>query len=551
MELSFLFSAIRKRPWIIVVFVALGIAAATLAGSSAASYEAGAVLLIQQPTNASGGGGADANRYLQSQVSALKSLDLAEAVATSMGSGFTRQLVESSVRIAEHAGTDVVDVFATADDAPTAERLANSYVDIYLADLEQRADDVSQDDLEEIDARLATFKEQLEEAGNQVAFAKDAYINEALARLNAGVTQIPAIDPGTLIPGAAPYQVSYDTLLQQYSQLLETKTQLEAASRTRVATEVIQRAVEPTEPVSSNRALLIVAGGLTGAVVGLAITVLAARFSRRLVDDVQVAQVLGHSIVGTIGRHATLGKPLPELLKASEYPDLNVIDELCVRAEANARKPGSVTIVVVGTEQAAGATTIATAIAGQFGRLGTQTLLIDADPRRAGITDGFRATSEGGIPAMLATAPSSSLVTGRRTGDQVRVYRTIVTQTGLPEVTVLGRGDKSGAPTLRRSDAATLLERALDFAPVVVVDAGALLDAASTVELCRLADAVVLAIPTQRQLSSQLEVVARQLGRRQGELLPVSTRPRQHRDQLAAPVTIDTDSPVSVETDLG
>jgi hypothetical protein len=59
----------------------------------------------------------------------------------------------------------------------------------------------------------------------------------------------------------------------------------------------------------------------------------------------------------------------------------------------------------------------------------------------------------------------------------------------------------------------------------------------------------VLAVPTQRQLSSQLEVVARQLGRRQGELLPVSTRPRQHRDNLSAPVTIDADAPVTVDTD--
>ena len=41
----------------------------------------------------------------------------------------------------------------------------------------------------------------------------------------------------------------------------------------------------------------------------------------------------------------------------------------------------------------------------------------------------------------------------------------------------------------------------------------------------------------------------RQLGRRQGELLPVSTRPRQHRDNLSAPVTIDADAPVTVDTD--
>lgn len=551
MELSFLFSAIRKRPWILAAFVVLGIALASLASSSPASYESNAVLLIQQPTNASGGGGGDANRYLQSQVSVLKSLDLAEAVATSMGAGYTRDTVEESVRIVERVGTDIVDVFATAPDAVSAATLANTYVDIYLADLKQRARDSSQDDLDDIDARLEAISKDLEDAGNAVAIAKDTYVKDALSRLNEGVTQIPAIDPGTLVPGAAAFQVNYDTLLQQYQQLLTTRGTLESASRTRIATEVIQRGVEPTIPSASNRTLLMVAGAMAGGMLGLAVTVLTARFSRRLVDDVQVGTTLGHPVVGTIGKHATLAKPLPELLKSSDYPALSIIDELCVRAEANARKPGSVTIVVVGTEQAAGATTIATAIAGQFGRSGNQTLLIDADPRRAGVTDGFRASGDGGIPAMLAAdRHQNSLVTGRRAGDQVRAFRNIVTQTTLPEVAVLGRGDKGGAPTLRRSDAATLIDKALDYAPVVVIDAGAVLDAASTVELCRLADAVVLAVPTQRQLSGQLEVVARQLSRRQGELLPVSTRPRRHKDNLAAPVTIDTDHSVTVDTEL-
>ena len=82
---------------------------------------------------------------------------------------------------------------------------------------------------------------------------------------------------------------------------------------------------------------------------------------------------------------------------------------------------------------------------------------------------------------------------------------------------------QAGSPSLRRSDADTLIERSLQIVPVVVIDAGAVLDAASTVELCRLADAVVLAVPTKRQKTSQLEVVARQLSMRQGELLAVAT----------------------------
>jgi Mrp family chromosome partitioning ATPase len=278
--------------------------------------------------------------------------------------------------------------------------------------------------------------------------------------------------------------------------------------------------------------------------------VLTARLSKRVVDDQQTAAVLGHSLVGKIGRQNALAGPLPELLRANDYPALNIIDELCVRAEANARRPGFVTVVVVGTEQSAGATTVATAMAGQFARFGTHVLLIDADPRRAGITEGFKAFGDGGIPALLATAPDGSLTAGRRSSDSFRRARNLVTPTPIPEVAVLGRGDKAGSPSLRRSDAETLMERALMLAPVVVIDGGAVLDSAATVELCRLADAVVLAVPTQRQQVSQLEVVSRQLGRRQGELLPVSTRARRHRDGLGLPSSVESEAVItSIDTD--
>ena len=243
--------------------------------------------------------------------------------------------------------------------------------------------------------------------------------------------------------------------------------------------------------------------------------------------------------VGVLGRQAQLAGSLPDLLANNSYAGLSVIDELCVRAESNARRTGFVTVVVVGTEQSAGATTVATAMAGQFARFGTQVVLVDADPRRSGVTEGFKAFGDGGIPALLASTPDGSMTGGRRANDSFRKNRGSITATNVPEVVVLGRGDKSGAPSLRRSDVETLLERALTIAPVVVIDAGAVLDAASTVELCRLADAVVLAIPTPRQKITQLEVVSRQLGRRQGELLPIGTRPRKHRDRRDAPVTID------------
>ncbi len=539
MELSYLISAIRKRPWIILLGLILGaVGAAGAAGSPIQQYEAQSIVLIQPPSSATGGTAVtDANRYLASQLSVLNSLDLAEAVATRMGGTYTRDSIKSSMRIVERVGTDVVDVFATAVDAPTAARLANTYVTLYLEDLDNRAKSSSQGDIDEINTNLVALQGQMATALSAVAQAK-------LIQITAAIGDNPIQITPDLVPGDPTQQVAYDTLLQQYQNLLVVKTNLDTAARTKVNTEVVQQAVEPTIPLGSSRMLFVVAGGFAGAVLGLLVTVMSARLSRKLIDDTHAEAILGHAVVGMVGKQSALNVPLPELLRANGYSALNVIDELCVRAEANARRAGFVTIAVVGTEQSAGATTLATAMAGQFARFGSTVLLVDADPRRAGITEGFKAFGDGGIPALLASAPDGTLTSGRRASDSFRKARNVVTATSVPEVAVLGRGDKSGAPSLRRSDVDSLLERSLGLAPVVIVDAGAVLDAASTVELCRLVDAVVLAVPTQRQSISQLEVVARQLGRRQGELLPVATRPRKHRDGLGAPVTVETAEPV-------
>jgi len=540
-ELSFLISAIRKRPWIAAIGLILGaLAAVTVSGPTSTKYEAQSVILIQQPASINGSGSQEANRYLQSQLGVLRSLDLAEETAAKMGGSYTRTLVSNSIRVIERPGTDVVDLYAQAATPADASELADTYVTTYIEDLRARAKDANSQDVTELDQKLAEFKKTLGDLSVTIANATSAY-QFGLLKAYPGLVNIPEKTP----PDAALAQVDYDTTLQQYTELLKTKTSLEAAARTKVATEVVQQAVDPTVPLATSRKLYVVAGGIAGLIMGLLASVLTARLSQKIVDDQQAAAILGHAIVGTIGKQAQLSGALPDVLRSNDYPGLSIIDELCVRAESNARRTGYVTVVVVGTEQSAGATTVAAAMAGQFARFGTQVLLVDADPRRAGITEGFKAFADGGIPALLASAPDGSMTNGRRSSDSFRKARSVVTPTTVPEISVLGRGDKAGAPSLRRSDAETLMERALGLAPVVVIDAGAVLDAASTVELCRLADAVVLAIPSQRQKLTQLEVVARQLSRRQGELLPVSTRARRHRDGLSAPVGVDTESAVA------
>ena len=100
---------------------------------------------------------------------------------------------------------------------------------------------------------------------------------------------------------------------------------------------------------------------------------------------------------------------------------------------------------------------------------------------------------------------------------------------------ILGLGPKAGRQALRRSDVAWVLAGASQNANVIVVDGGALLDAASTVQLTREVDAVVLAIPMDHQEADELRVINEQLeGVRAGKrLLPVITHPgRRHTEQV-------------------
>ena len=84
----------------------------------------------------------------------------------------------------------------------------------------------------------------------------------------------------------------------------------------------------------------------------------------------------------------------------------------------------------------------------------------------------------------------------------------------------------SNRSAIRRTDVADLLNGAMAHAHVVVIDGGALLEAATTVQFAQMVDAVVLAVPMKHQQLGGLEDIADQLGvQRMRNVLPVVTHP--------------------------
>lgn len=66
-------------------------------------------------------------------------------------------------------------------------------------------------------------------------------------------------------------------------------------------------------------------------------------------------------------------------------------------------------------------------------------------------------------------------------------------------------------------------------AQVVIIDAGAALGSGSAIQLCRSVDAVLLAIPVERQRLSRLRDVARYLDAEMHKVIAVLTSPSERR----------------------
>ena len=180
-------------------------------------------MLIQPPSNITGGGGStDANRYLQSQLSVLRSLDLAEKTASTMGGTYTRQQVSTSVRVIERAGTDVVDMFAKAPTASEAARLADLYVHTYLEDLSDQ-----RPRFERQDARRdsSTWKLLVQESRRpeREGLRPPRPTRCSCTSMRTRTTRHRSRSHPTSFRRCCSAQVAYDTTLQQYTEQFQIR----------------------------------------------------------------------------------------------------------------------------------------------------------------------------------------------------------------------------------------------------------------------------------------------------------------------------------------
>lgn len=542
MELSYLFAAIRRRWWLVALLSVLGLVGGYFAsGSKSVVYEAKAVLLIQPPQNALGGTVfiADPDRYVIGQLSVLNSSALAERVASQFP-GNTAVSISDAIKVTHEPKTEIVTIGVTLADPKQSEAIANAFANTYIEDLKKRAAEQQGPAVRAFETKLATIKttvvdiEKKKEVNRQVINQANlilaaptgvapATITEARQRLDA------AMDSNGQLEG------DLQSLRAEQSQVLQNKSQLEQAANVKVASEVVQQAVIPTAPLPGKAKILPIAGLLGGAMLGLALSTLLARISGKAVDEQDIADALGQAVVGRLGRSSELaGLSLPALLERLPKNAAQLADQLCVRAEARSTDGKCLTVLVTGSARPSGTSTMAVALAARFARTGLSVVLIDGDQATASITRQFGATDQGGIPALLARS-SETVGSPRRGSGVVDDTFAPYTSTTVTGVEILGLGPNAGRTSLRRTDVSTVLQAAMQHAHVVVIDGGALLDAATTVQFAQQVDVVVLTVPMRDQHLGELAVLADQLGpQRLKSVLPVVTSPARVATRPAA-----------------
>src|SRR5262245_61341441 len=113
----------------------LGLLPAFLGGSSAPQYQATAVLLVSPPAQGPTGQANTSDRYVANQLSVLRDTGLSERVASSIGGDLSTTYVKNAIGITQRAGTDLVEVTATASSPELAQNIADRYVTAYIDDL--------------------------------------------------------------------------------------------------------------------------------------------------------------------------------------------------------------------------------------------------------------------------------------------------------------------------------------------------------------------------------------------------------------------------------
>jgi Mrp family chromosome partitioning ATPase len=512
MELGFIAHACRRYAWLVLVGALLGTAAGSLLASGGpVVYTSEGLLGVQPPP-----GTQQSDRYVATQMVILTSSGVTQAVSERPDVGLEPTETREAVEFEQLPTTDVVSITATASTPELAQAIVRGYIETYTEFVRTQYDDARQAERDAIEASIAAVEERLAQV--------DARAEELTAPfLGNTVTGIPTIEQ--LDPALA---TTRNALTEQYRQLLTAGSSLDLSTTEEVRSRLVQEASLPTEPATSEQPLYIVAGMFLGIILGVTGATVAARLSPKVIDAGEAEDIMRTPFVGALPFRRRYTSALDEVLFGPESSRDRTIRQLCVRAQAIAAHGDSLAVLVTGTTTTVGTSTVAAMMARSLAHEGHHVLVVDADVNTPDLSNEVSSRSE----------PIEKLADDAVPGDNRRGTRTrrreSAIEVGAASGTIQVAGFREGSDRIPQlGDIGDLLAGARRRARIVVIDGGPLMDAASTVQLSRLVDAVVLAVPVARQRVEPLRVVSSQLAQSDARLLPVRT-PSLRRARRAA-----------------
>lgn len=515
MEWSFIVAAVRRRLRFVVLCALVGALPGLLTISrSVDTFEATALVSIATPAN--GVAVAQPDRYIQSQISLIGSSQNLSAAAKELGKGFNAANVGENLTIEQEPETDIVRITVASGIPKNAAAIANAVAESYLATANARL--ANTPEIERLQARLAELTTLRTATSAEITTAMKPYIERSANNPGGGI-----IPDRTQI---VPEQVSIlEETNAEISRVSASLADLQNAAASSDTNTLVERAVVPDSPAAGVGRLLVVAGVIIGGLGGVAVALVLAQLSSKVLDETAVAATLGTTVVGSFPRSRSLLDKPRAALTSTPSEARETLERLSVRAEAMADPDidHALTIAVVGTRPGAGTTTLTLALARRFSQSGYSVVVVDGDLRTQTISETFDASPHGGISAVLAAEV-------RRPSKPVEYF----TPTDLPRVEVLGTGRIERRDALRRDAIGPILEAARDRGQIVLFDGGSLLGSALTLFAAKAADVIVLAVPVHDQDHESLAEVADHLPSDRSRVLAVSTAPLRRRRSAEA-----------------
>ena len=505
MELRFVTLALKRLWWIPVVFGLIGVLiGGRLTAPSGTEFESTALVLVQPSNNSISPAQSNApDRFIASQISLIESTQIGELVADSLSLDETALTVSEAIEVSQRDESDVVEITATTSEAARSQAIAQTVANVYLEELDRRVQETFAPEITDLTEEPEIIEDSLVVVNRRLEDAAQPFLDQLGAETPLPVPSIEVLDPEAATQRA--------TLLAERATVTARLDLLESASENALNSETLQQAELPEEPLGNALAPLRWAAAVIFALIGVAVALVATRFSGSVLDERDIETALRRPIEARLPKSEALSGNLREALTIApgETALIDNLDRLASRIELASDIRGARVIGVGGSQENSGSSTVAAALAGRFSQRGNRTILVDADATDA------RITSELGAPPMLHRTDFES-ATAADYGETV--HGNLITlgidradRTRRIRSTALGRGLRA------RTD-------------VVVIDLGPLLSSTSASQLMDELDLLVVSFPKSRQPNSGLEQIARTYGAVTDKMLPViSDVPGQRR----------------------